>query len=80
MSEQYPILESDIASKALIEPSLEIDPCDVPEHCVICFFRDVLERVVAEHGAMVAGDVNYDGVVDFFDLAELAKNWLRQQP
>jgi len=36
--------------------------------------------VLAEYGAILAGDVNYDGVVDFFDLAELAKNWLRQQP
>ncbi len=36
--------------------------------------------VLARYGAMLAGDVNYDGVVDFFDLVELAKNWLRQQP
>ncbi len=36
--------------------------------------------VLAQHGAMLAGDVNYDGVVDFFDLVELAKNWLRQGP
>jgi len=36
--------------------------------------------VLAQYGAMLAGDVNYDGVVDFFDLVELAKNWLRQQP
>ncbi len=36
--------------------------------------------VLAQHGAMLAGDVNYDGVVDFFDLAEVAKNWLQQEP
>jgi hypothetical protein len=36
--------------------------------------------VLAQHGAMLAGDVNYDGVVDFFDLVELAKNWLQKQP
>jgi len=36
--------------------------------------------VLAQHGAMLAGDVNYDGVVDFFDLVELAKNWLQQGP
>jgi len=34
--------------------------------------------VLAEYGAMLAGDVNYDGVVDFLDLAEVAKNWLRR--
>ena len=36
--------------------------------------------VLAEHGAFLAGDANYDGVVDFLDLAEVAKNWLRQEP
>jgi hypothetical protein len=36
--------------------------------------------VLAKHGAILAGDVNYDGMVDFLDLAEVAKNWLRQQP
>ena len=36
--------------------------------------------VLAQYGAMLAGDVNYDGVVDFFDLAEVAKNWLQQEP
>jgi Tol biopolymer transport system component len=36
--------------------------------------------VLAEYGAILAGDANYDGVVDFLDLAEVAKNWLRQQP
>ena len=36
--------------------------------------------VLAQYGAMLAGDVNYDGVVDFFDLAEVANNWLQQQP
>jgi len=40
--------------------------------------RDLM--VLAEHGAMLCGDVNYDGVVDLFDLAELSKNWLQQQP
>ena len=36
--------------------------------------------LLAEHGAFLAGDVNYDGVVDLMDLAELGKNWLQQQP
>jgi len=33
--------------------------------------------VLAEHGAILAGDANYDGVVDFLDPVELAKNWLQ---
>lgn len=47
----YPILEFDPAQEALTEPSRIIKPRDVPEHCVICFFGEVLDSVVREHGA-----------------------------
>ena len=47
----YPILEHDPAVEAVTEPSKLIRPRDVPEYMVICFFRDVLEKVVAEHHA-----------------------------
>ncbi|UCG58945.1 MAG: protein kinase, partial [Phycisphaerales bacterium] len=33
--------------------------------------------VLAEHGAILAGDTNFDGVVNFLDLVELSKNWLQ---
>jgi uridine phosphorylase len=47
----YPILEFDPASQAFIEPSRLIQPRDVPERCVICFFQEVIEQVAAEQGA-----------------------------
>jgi uridine phosphorylase len=47
----YPILEYHPARQAYIEPSKVIRPRDMPEHCVICYFREVLEKVVSEHGA-----------------------------
>lgn len=47
----YPILEFDPTREALIEPSRVIRPRDVPEHCVICFFQEVIDKVVAEQGA-----------------------------
>jgi len=50
----YPILEFDPAPKAFIEPSKVIRPRDVPEHCVICFFKEVIDKVVAEYNAKVA--------------------------
>jgi uridine phosphorylase len=48
-----PILEFDPEPIALIEPARVIQPRDVPEHCVICFFHEVLEQVIREHGARV---------------------------
>ncbi len=47
----YPILEFDPAPEAFIEPSKIIRARDLPEHCVICFFREVIDKVIAEHGA-----------------------------
>jgi uridine phosphorylase len=42
----YPILEFDPARKAVIEPSEQIRPRDVPEHCVPCFFHDVIADLI----------------------------------
>lgn len=49
----YPILEFDPAPEALIEPSKVIRARDLPEHCVICFFREVIDMVIAEQDAKV---------------------------
>jgi len=42
----YPILEYDPTHEAVIEPSNIIQALDVPEHCVICFFQDVLTALI----------------------------------
>ncbi len=39
---RYPILEFDPTSEAVIHPSNVVAPADVPERCVLCFFREVL--------------------------------------
>jgi uridine phosphorylase len=49
----YPILEFDSAPEAFIEPSKIIRARDLPEHCVICFFREVIDKVIDEHHAKV---------------------------
>jgi len=53
-SSSYPILEFDPAREAMIEPSRVYPPLDVPEHCVICFFKDVVEKVVNAKKASIA--------------------------
>ena len=56
----YPILEFDPTREALIEPSKVLKPMDFPEHCVICFFNDVLENVVKEYHAKTLVDINWE--------------------
>ena len=48
-----PILEFDPSPTAVIEPSEHIEPIDIPPHAVLCFFQDVIEKVVAEHGGRI---------------------------
>ena len=46
MRQDYPILEFDPTREAIIEPGRLIPRIDVPEHCVICFFQDVLNGLI----------------------------------
>ncbi len=45
-AKDFPIPEFDPAERAVIEPSEQIKPSDVPEHCVPCFFGDVISNLV----------------------------------
>jgi len=49
----YPILEFDLETQAILEPANVISRKNVPEHCVICFFKEVIEAVVTENNAVV---------------------------
>ena len=49
----YPILEFDPDQKSFIEPSNVAKPLNVSEYCVICFFSEVIEKVVREFDAKV---------------------------
>lgn len=50
----YPILEFDPEREAIIEPARCVHPVvDPPEHLIICFFKEVVEKVVAEHQARI---------------------------
>lgn len=53
MDPLFPILEYDDAPVAIIEPSQLIRPLDVPEHCVLCFFQDVIETLCREREARI---------------------------
>jgi uridine phosphorylase len=45
----YPILEYDDTREAIIEPSRIAKPLQgMPEHCVLCFFQNVIEQLAKE--------------------------------
>jgi uridine phosphorylase len=65
----YPILEHDPTREAFIEPSNVINPRDMPDGCVICFFKDVIEKVVEEHnGKMLVKNRWEDGPHPIYEI------------
>ncbi len=42
----FPIIEYDPSPTAIIEPSRVYKRIDVPKHCVLCFFQDVIDELV----------------------------------
>jgi uridine phosphorylase len=53
MDAAIPILEFDPADDAVLDPHKLIDRIEMPEHCVVCFFQDVIARLVEVEGARV---------------------------
>src|SRR5437764_9912729 len=49
----YPILEFDTTPEAILEPGRLIQPIDIPEHAVACFFQDVITKLSQQHKARV---------------------------
>lgn len=43
--EPYPILEFDPDRNAFVEPHKLLKPMDIPRHCVLCFFQDVIQSL-----------------------------------
>ncbi len=69
---RYPILELDTTPVAVLEPSAVSRPSDVPEHCVLCFFQDVIDglrlngareigRRRSELGNHPINEIDFDG-------------------
>ena len=47
---RYPILEFDPSRRAIIEPGKILQATDVSRHCVVCFFREVIDKLRAAPG------------------------------
>jgi nucleoside phosphorylase len=63
MTQNVPILEFDPASQALIEPGRIHSRLDLlPEHCVLCFFADVIKSVCVEHVYQLGSEIGSNPV------------------
>lgn len=70
----YPILEFDPSSAAFIDPSQVNRPHDMPEVCVICFFKDVIDKVVAGHAArLLVKNAWEDGPHPVYEIEHLGQ-------
>src|SRR5574341_348754 len=70
----HPILEFAPAREAMIEPSRVFQPRDVPEHCVICFFREVIEKIASEKQAKIAATHHWeDGPHHLYEIEHQGK-------
>jgi uridine phosphorylase len=60
MNADYPILEYDPARAAMIEPGRVIRQREVAEACVICFFKEVVDKAAAQPQARQVADLNWE--------------------
>jgi uridine phosphorylase len=66
---KYPILEFDLNTDALINPSHSHSPIEIAEHCVPCFFTDVIDKLVSDGRAtMIAEMVAESGVTPVYEV------------
>ena len=48
---KIPLLDYDDSLPAVIEPSKLLARIDIPKHMVLCFFQEVIDKIVTEHNA-----------------------------
>ncbi len=70
----FPILEYDPTREAFIEPSKTIRRRDMPDHCVICFFKEVLEKTISNMNPKVLVENRWeDGPHPVYEIEHLGK-------
>jgi len=81
MASEFPILEFDPSREALIEPSRVVARADVPEHCVLCFFGDVVAAIGESERARRAGQLRWEhGSHPLYELEMDGRRVLFYQP
>ena len=74
MNQTFPILEFDPSRDAIINPERVSKKVDVPEHCVICFFQEVISKLVQDKLAVrVARQFTEIGAHPVYKIANKGK-------
>ena len=66
MERVYPILEFDPSRAAIIEPSRVVERIDAPEHCVICFFQEVIDALLDSRALTTIYEETWEDSVHLF--------------
>ncbi len=65
----YPIIDFDPDPEAIISPFMNETPPDFPEHVVMCFFKEVIEKVAAERDVKTVYVARSEvGPVPFYEM------------
>lgn len=70
MRKRHPILEFDESTEAVIHPSSLYEPVGAPEHCVVCFFPEVIDHLRENEGTAVIA--RQDGEIGKHPLYDIA--------
>ena len=73
----YPILEHDPTREAFIEPARVIKKRDMPQHCVISFFSEVIDKASPGWLIWLEKDTDLDPIRDkrgFKEIVAKAQN------
>ncbi len=76
----FPILEYDPARAAILEPRHITGPIDVPEHCVLCFFHEVIELHTRASGHEVSAAISEGGRLPIHEIKFQGKRLIVAHP
>lgn len=62
LTHEFPILEFDPDKNAFIRPQIQIQPIDISEFCVFCFFPDAIEKILKQYPHKVAATLKTEAV------------------
>jgi len=69
IKKDYPILEFDCTREAVIEPHKLLQCLDVPERCVITFFKDVIDRLKESSKLKIVTELRSEaGILPVYEL------------